>query len=122
MTAEKLHARLRAIRARVAIQRYEARQTNHAAGVWFRIQRLLAFSSRAWVINDDDARSLMAAGRQPHPSGLELEPPRRFFVLREEEAVSLASAHEIAVQSSAEMLVAPALALVLFDGIDPRNA
>ncbi len=117
---DKLHARVREIRARAAIQRYEIRQMKYAGGVWFRLQRLLTFSRQAWTISDADARGLMAAGHEPHPAGLELEPPRRFFILREDgEVTSLRSAREVPLHASTELLVAPAVALVLFKGIDP---
>ena len=54
-STEKLHERVRALRARAAIQRWEIRQRGHAAGSWFALQRLFALSGRAWIISDQVA-------------------------------------------------------------------
>ena len=115
---ESLHARAGAIRSRALVRRWEMRQLGRAAGVWFRLGRLLAFSRSAWALSDSDAETLVAAGHSPHPVGLELEPPRRFFVIAEEQLASLASAREVPLRASAEILGCRTLALVPFEGLD----
>src|SRR5205814_2627871 len=50
-STEKLHERVRALRARAAIQRWEIRQRGHAAGSWFALERLFALSRRAWILS-----------------------------------------------------------------------
>jgi hypothetical protein len=109
-----LHERVREIRARAAIQRWEIRQRGHAAGSWFALQRLFALSRRAWVLSAQDAEALVAAGYEPHPAGLALEPQRKIFIVRPSEIPSLAGAREIALRSSVELLLAPVIALVPF--------
>jgi hypothetical protein len=113
-STERLHERVRALRARVAIQRWEIRQRGHAAGSWFALERLFALSRRAWILSAQDAETLVAAGYEPDPAGLAFEQPRRIFIVRPDEIRSLAGAREISIRSSAELLLAPAIALVPF--------
>lgn len=113
-----LHARANAIRSRALIRRWEMRQLGRAGGVWFRLGRLLAYSRSAWALSESDAETLIAAGHSPHPVGLELEPPRRLFVITEEQLAPLASAHEVPLRASAELLGCRDLALVPFAGLD----
>jgi hypothetical protein len=114
-STEALHRRLREIRSNAAIRRWEARQRDHAAGAWFRVQRLLAYSRTAWAISDADAERLVASGHSPDPAGLELEPQRRYFVVDETTLKGLTSAREVALQASPELLACRTLALVPFD-------
>jgi hypothetical protein len=109
-----LHERVRVIRARAAIQRWEIRQRGHAAGSWFALERLFALSRRAWILSAQDAETLVAAGHEPHPAGLALQQPRKVFIVSPSEIPSLAGAREIALRSSVELLLAPAIALVPF--------
>ena len=118
---ESLFARAGAIRSRALVRRCEMRQLGHAAGVWFRLGRLLAFARSAWALSEGDADLLFAAGHSPHPVGLELEPPRRLFIIAEEKLASLASAREVALRASPEILGCRTLALVPFEGLDPDH-
>jgi len=61
----KLHERVRVLRARAAIQRWEIRQRGHAAGSWFALERLFALNSRAWILSAQEAETLVAAGYEP---------------------------------------------------------
>lgn len=110
----RLHERVRALRARAAIQRWEIRQRGHAAGSWFALERLFALGRRAWILSAQDAEALVTAGYEPDPAGLALEQPRRIFIVRSDEIASLAGAREISICSSVELLLAPAIALVPF--------
>lgn len=112
-STERLHERVRALRARIAVRRWEIRQRGHAAGSWFALERLFALSRRAWILSEQGAEALVAAGYEPDPAGLTLEPPRRIFIVSGE-TPSLAGAREIALRSSAELLLAPAIALLPF--------
>jgi hypothetical protein len=118
MTAhlERLAERARAIRSRAAVRRWELRQLHHAAGAWHRLSRRLALTRRAWVIDDDVATALLAAGQAPDPAGLAFEPPLRWFVLSDAHVRTLAGAREIALQASPELLACRNLALVPFAG------
>jgi len=64
-SSDRLHERLRQMKARVAIQQWEARQIGHARGVWFRLQLLLAQTKRALVITAEEASVLRNAGLEP---------------------------------------------------------
>lgn len=110
----RLMARANAVRSRAAVRRWEIRQLDHAGGVWYRLTRRLALSRRAWSISDEDAAVLLARGFRPDRAGLGLEPPRRHFVIAEEEVAALPSAREVPLQTSAELLACPNLALVPF--------
>ncbi len=112
--SERLAARLRAMRSRVAVRRWEGRQRDHARGSWDQLTRCRALMRSAWVINDEDATVLLASGRVPERAGLAFEPPRRLFVVTEAELATLPSARPIALQASAELLSTPNLALVRF--------
>lgn len=121
VSSEVLHRRARAIRSRAAVQRWEVKQLEHAGGVWFRLARLLAYARRAWAISEADAESLTSAGLSPHPTGLELEPPRRVFWVAEEDLALLPSAREVPLRASPELLAHRALALLPFEPEAPRR-
>ena len=118
---EGLQRRLRAIRSRAVVRRWEIRQLRHAGGAWYRVQRLLAYAETAWAISDADAEALIAAGHSPEPAGLELEPPRRYFVVDEAALAGLPSAREVLLQASPELLACRTLALVPFEGHHPHR-
>lgn len=113
--AELLEARARALRSRAAVRSWELRHLDHAGGAWYRVTRRLALTRRAWAISDEDAAALLAGGHRPDPSGLDLEPPRRYFVLDEEEVRALDGAQEVELQASAQLLAFRNLALLSFD-------
>jgi hypothetical protein len=116
--AERRAARVRAIRARAAVRRWELGQRDNAAGVWDRVARVLTSARCAWAIDDGDAERLLAAGHRPAPAGLELQPPRRLFVLSGEEIARLGSARPVALRASAELLNCRNLALLPFAAVD----
>jgi len=114
MTSERLHARLRQIRARAAIRAWEARQIRHARGVWFRLELLLAHSRRALAISAADAALLRADGLEPHAVGHELEPAKLIFVVSEDRVPSAISGEDVPLQDDHRLLLAPALILIPF--------
>lgn len=105
----------------MAVRRWELRQIDYAAGSWYRLTRVLALSRRAWVLSERDAERLIRAGHHPHPAGLDFEPPRRLFIISLEEVDLLDNPHEIPLRASPEILLAKTLALVPFEGTDPRQ-
>src|SRR6185503_17738193 len=111
-SARRLEARVRGMRSRAAILRWELRQLRHASGAWDRFARTLALARSAWAISEEDAAALAASGREPDPAGLAFEPPRRLFVVDEAEVATLKSARPVVLQASAELLATPNLALV----------
>jgi hypothetical protein len=115
MSSERLHQRLRQMKARIAIQKWEARQVNHAGGVWFRLQRLLSDTRRALVISADEAAILLAAGFESHPVGHELQPPKELFVIPEAAVPRNVTGREIALQDGQAILHASAMILIPFE-------
>ncbi len=114
MNSDRLHQRLRHMRSRAAIRAWEARQADHAHGVWFRLELLLARTRRALVISAEDRSILRASGFQPHPIGAQLEPPKALFVVSEEMLPPSIKAHEVPLQDAQQILLAPALVLIPF--------
>jgi hypothetical protein len=124
-SAAVLAARVRALRGRLAVRRWEQRQLDHAAGAWHRLARRLALARRAWSISDADAAALLAAGHRLDPVGLAFEPPRQIFVLDADpfaetgplpdaRPLGLESAQEVTLQASAELLACRNLLLLPF--------
>ncbi len=107
--------RLREARSRVLIRAFAHRQRRHAAGVWFRLRRVLADAREAHAISAEDANRLIAEGYRPEPVGQELAPSRIIVLLPGERVARLASARPLAVRLDAELLSAECLALVPFE-------
>jgi hypothetical protein len=107
--------RLREVRSRVLIRAFAHRQRRHAAGVWFRLRRILVDASEAHAISTDDANRLIAEGYRPEPVGHELAPPRVILILPPERVSQVHSARRLPVRLSAELLSAECLALVPFE-------
>lgn len=117
--SEALQRRVREIRSRAAVRRWEMRQLDRAGGSWFRVARVLTYTRRAWAIGPADVEALLAAGYAPHSAGLDLEPPRKLFLVSEERVASLQSARPVELRASPELLAHRALALVPFPGLEP---
>jgi hypothetical protein len=107
--------RLRELRSRVLVRAFDHRQRRHARGVWFRLRRVLALASDAYLIPTDEAERLIAEGHRSEPVGRELEPPRVILFVPAERVARIATARPLAVRLSAEMLSAECLALVPFE-------
>jgi hypothetical protein len=109
-----LYDRLREMKARAAIRKWEARQIDLAGGVWFRLQLLLASTRRAVIITADDAAALQRAGFEPHPVGFQLEPAKAFFVIAEELVPPGIAGSDVPLQDAGRILAAPAAILIPF--------
>lgn len=96
--------------------RREYRLRGLAAGVWFRVRRVLADADRAFVISAEDARILEDAGFPAEAAGLDLEPPIRLIFAPLERIDAMSSRREIRVRLGTELLTAGAVALVRFPG------
>jgi hypothetical protein len=95
---------------------WEYRQRHLAHGVWFRLRCLLAQSERAYAIDPEEARRLVALGARPAAVGDELQPPRPIVVLSPGVDADVRRARALPVALSADLLTAPALALLPFAG------
>jgi hypothetical protein len=112
---DRMRARLREIHARAAIQKWNYRQRNHAAGVWFRLRRVLADAKDAYVISPEDAATLIAEGYVAEPVGAELSPEKTLIFADGDRIDRLVSKNPILVRLSPDFLTSPAVALVPFD-------
>ena len=78
---ERMQRRLRKVRERAAIRRWEYRQRHGSKGVWFRLRRVLTEAERAYEISATAMDELIAEGIQLEAVGHELEPPKRIAML-----------------------------------------
>jgi hypothetical protein len=107
-------ARVKAIRARARVRRWEYRQRNLAHGAWDRFRAALAHAREAYVIDDATAATLTAEGYANDDRGRGLEPPRTLVWITADRAAHLQDARSIELRLDAELLAARCLALVPF--------
>jgi len=107
--------RIRDRRSRLLLRAFDYRQRHLARGVWFRLRRVLTFSSQAFALSAAEAERLLAEGWPADPVGRELGPPRHVVLVSAERAARVSSARPLDVRLGAELLSAEALALVPFD-------
>ncbi len=115
MTAA-LERRVGELRRRVLVRSWAYRQRHHARGVWFRLRRLLADASGAFVIPAEEAGTLLAEGFRPEPLGEALEPPKVILFVPADRVARIAAARPLPVRLGRELLEAEYLALTPFDG------
>jgi hypothetical protein len=112
-----MHARARAARTRAEVRRWNYRQRDLAAGVWFRLRRVLADARAAYVISEADGQQLMAEGYAVEPSGNQLAPEKTILFVDEARLSMVASRQPIPVELGPAFLGATTVALVAFEGI-----
>jgi hypothetical protein len=111
-----LEQRARAIRARAAVRRREARQRHTAGGVWFRVGLFLAHSSAIWSVPEDEVAGLLREGYVPEPSGASLEPPKILLRIPRERLLHLPGARALPVTLGPAFLAARCVVAVGFEG------
>ena len=107
--------RMREQHARMLVRSLDYRQRRHARGVWFRLRRVLADASAAYVIPEDEARRLIAEGHRADPVGQELEPPKLIVMASSARIAQIASAQPVPMRLGGELLAATCLALTPFE-------
>jgi hypothetical protein len=112
--SEALERRARQVRSRLLLRGWQFRQRHHAAGVWFRLRRLLADASAAYAIPEAEAHLLVAEGHVPEPVGDELEPPKVILFVSPERLARIEGAGEVPLRLGGELLAARHLALLRF--------
>ncbi len=112
--AERLRRRARAVRARARVRRWQYRQRDLAAGVWFRLRRVLADAREAYEISAAESQRLADEGYRPEPCGRELAPPKTIVFIDEERARRLTERQPLRVGLDPALLAARAIALVPF--------
>ena len=107
--------RIREQRVRVLVRSWNYRQRHHARGVWFRLRRVLADASAAFVVGPDDAAALIAEGCHVEPVGEALEPPKVILFAPAARAARIASARAVPVRLGRDVLAAQHLVLTPFE-------
>lgn len=110
-----LERRVRQLRSRMVVRSWDYRQRLHARGVWFRLRRVLADASAAYVIPRDEAQRLVAEGHRTEPVGEEIEPPKLIVFVPADRLARIASARPVPVRLTGEVLAAECLALIPFE-------
>jgi hypothetical protein len=100
------------MREQALIRSWEYQQRNQAMGVWRRFRRVLVDAAQAWIIDERDADRFKSEGRVPLPIGSELTPPKRIFLLTQEQLAVASSRRRVPVRLCAELLQARNLALI----------
>jgi hypothetical protein len=111
--------RLREQRARVLARSFDYRQRHHAGGVWFRLRRVLADASAAYVVPEDEAQRLVAEGCRVEPVGRELQPPKVILRASASRVEQIVSARQVPVRLGGPLLAAPCLVMTPFDRVEP---
>jgi len=107
--------RVMELRARVLVRSWNYRQRHHARGVWFRLRRVLAEASAAFVVAREDAAALVAEGCRAEPVGESLEPPKLIVFAAAERVARIRSAREVPVRLGRDVLEARHLVLTPFE-------
>ena len=102
-------------RARVLARSLDYRQRRHASGMWFRLRRVLADAGAAYVIPEDEARTLITEGHRAEPVGQELEPSKLIVMASSARIAQIASAQPVPMRLGGELLAATCLALTPFE-------
>jgi hypothetical protein len=103
------------MRARAVIRAWEYRQRRHARGVWFRLRRVLADASQAFIVPSDETRRLVSEGHRVESVGYELEPPKLIVFAPADRVAQIGSALSVPVRLGAELLAAECLVLTPFE-------
>lgn len=110
-----LERRVKEIRARARVRRWEYRQRDLANGAWARFREALAQAQHGYAIDEATERALLDEGFSSDARGSLLEPPRTLIWIPRERAVQLVGARPLVLRLDAELLAARRLALVSFD-------
>jgi hypothetical protein len=106
--------RVKAVRARALVRRWEYRQRNLGHGAWARFRTALAHAREAYAIDDATAAASLSEGFHGDERGRGLEPPRTLIWITAERAAGFIDARPIALRLDAELLAEPCLALAPF--------
>jgi hypothetical protein len=116
---ERMQARARAVRTRARIRRWQYQQRDLAAGVWFRLRRVLADARAAYAISAEDASRLVAEGYQPAACGAQVTPEKTILFVDEPRLYALQSRRAIPLTLGPDFLTETAVALVAFESRRP---
>lgn len=111
----RMRARARGVKARAQVRRWSYRQRNLAAGVWFRLRRVLADARAAYEISEEDARRLEVDGYAPQPCGREVAPEKTIVFVDQQRLSRIEARRSIPVSLGPDFLAARVIALLPFD-------
>lgn len=111
----RLEARAKAARTAALVRQWRYRQRHLAAGVWFKLRRVLASAKAAYAISDGVAQQLLDEGYRAESCGKELAPEKTLLFVDERRVSTIASRRELRVGLGPEVLAAPIIVLVPFD-------
>ena len=107
--------RVKQVRARARIRKWEFRQRHLARGAWHQFRLALAAARDAYAIDDAQLAALVAAGCSVDDRGQGLEPPRRIVWISNDRALRLERARPLTLRFDDALLSARNLALVAFN-------
>jgi hypothetical protein len=114
---DRMQARARAVRTRATVRRWNYRQRHLAAGVWFRLRRILADAKAAYVISERDAGQLAGEGYTLEAYGGCVTPEKLILFVDERRLSQIEARRPIPVNLGPDFLSATAIALVAFDDV-----
>ena len=117
--ADSLHRRLKKLKSRVLIHRWELRQRDYSKGSWFRLRRALSSADEAYSIPAPAAEELESQGLKQLPVGSEFDPPLKMYWVSRLALEQISGHRRLALRLDAAFLRAGAIALVPFD--DSKN-
>jgi hypothetical protein len=103
---DRMQARASEVRMRSAVRRWQYRQRHLAAGVWYRLRRVLADAQAAYVITGEDLHRLLAEGYEPEACGMEIAPEKVLLFVDKERVNGLGSRRQIPVALGPDFLSA----------------
>jgi hypothetical protein len=107
--------RVKAVRARARVRRWEYRQRNLAHGAWGRFRAALAHAQEAYILDDETAQALIGEGNIVDERGRGLEPPRTLIWITADRVARFQAARPVELRLDAELLAARYLALIPFE-------
>lgn len=106
--------RVKQVRSRVTVRRWEFRQRHLARGAWHRFRLALAAASEAYAIDERELETFVDEGCRFDDRGAGLDPAKQIVWISAERAATLPAGKRLEMRLDASMLAARRLALVPF--------
>ena len=112
---ERMHARIRQVRSRASVLKWQARQAKYSHGVWYRLGRLLAEAEEMYALDDAAMDELLAEGFANTLPAQEIVPPKRIVFAPRERMAGFANRRRLPMRVGSEFLAARNVVLVRFE-------
>jgi len=109
-----LERRLRQLRSRILVRSWEYRQRRHARGAWFRLRRVLAEASAAYLVSAEEVQRLLDEGHRAEPAGDAFQPPKVIVFAAPDRVARIPGGRPVPMRLGGELLVADHVVLVPF--------